>query len=167
MNNNIEQIYQEISQVDEELARIFREFDEISFDSFGMNRASADDFGSNIPTKTIKDKYNDLFNKLAGHIGDINIIPGGIVGECHPICLCNALDKWQSKNGFKGIAERVIALWISCFNINRKTLVFTFAWDELDFIEKFKEKFDNYASQGRTICIILVTLNGMSLQYLK
>jgi hypothetical protein len=112
-------------------------------------------------------KISDIVNIL-DQFGKMNIIPGEPNSPCLPFCVCCAFDKWQSNKGFRGIAGKTIAYWLSCPDVNRGTLILTFAWDDVDFYEKYKPLFDRYTNDPRhTIAVVLITNRGISLQYLS
>ena len=106
---------------------------------------------------------------VADRIGNINMIPGEPGNCCYPFCISKAFGKWNShKYGFKGIAKKIISYWKSCAEINEITLIITFAWDELDFNQNFRKNFDLRTSNyNKTVCVILATSQGFSIQYLK
>ena len=80
-----------------------------------------------------------------------------------------AFNKWSSQlGGFKGIVDKTVDYWLQCFKINKGTIILTSAWDEKSFKERFKSKFDAYSSHSeKTVCIILLTSKGASIQYLQ
>jgi hypothetical protein len=119
------------------------------------------------PKRILTDDIKTSIVKLTEH-SNINIIPGDVPSICHPICLGKAYKKWNSKVGFTGVAEQIIAYWLQCANKNKDTLIITFAWDELDFNHKFKRKFDAQSNhKDKTVCVVLVTSQGFSIQYLR
>jgi len=97
----------------------------------------------------------------------INTYPEGKPSNCHPLCVCNAFGKWNSyKNGFKGTAKYLIEKYFkACGHTNRNVIILTFAWDEIDFNERFKTHFDNYVAQGKSISVILLTSQDITIPY--
>ncbi|MCX6152620.1 MAG: hypothetical protein NT007_00510 [Candidatus Kapabacteria bacterium] len=164
-----DEICSRIMKKDDILAQIFNELaaalsEEINSDHGGFdNQHQIDQSAKNLPKLA-----NEISNRILN--GDkINIYPGGFPGKCHSVCVCKAFGKWNSyKYGFKGTAKYLVEeYFVNCLKINQSILILTFAWDELDFIEKFKDKFENYIKQGKIICVVLVTINGFSIQYLR
>ena len=119
--------------------------------------------------------YNDskgLYDLLGESIDrfacnqSINFIPFNSTGACHEICVCMALGKWHAKNGFSGIIKETIDYWLGCFQANKSTVIFTSAWDQEAFEDKYEQSIDNYSLGGpHHIAIILVTPKDMSLVY--
>jgi hypothetical protein len=56
---------------------------------------------------------------------------------------------------------------INCKKINQSILILSFSWDEIDFLERYKKIFDDYTNKGKTICVVLITTEGDSIQYLR
>ncbi len=170
MRNNIDEIFSRIVEKDRELAGILGNFAERFLEETHYNNEEID--GNHKRSKRQLRDYPKLANGIIDRITNgtqINLYPSDLIGKCHPICVCKAFGKWNSyKLGFKGTAKYLLNNYFKgCGKINKSILIFTFAWDELDFLEKFKEEFDNYTRQGKTICVVLITLNGMSIQYLR
>lgn len=170
MGNNIEDILRRISEKSEELADIFgsvagRILEELSSDE-GSNDNERGKLKS--PLKEMPTIANRIVDGTFGRT-PINIFPGGIPGICHRVFICKAFGKWNSfKSGFKGTAKYLTTDYFkNCGKINNSILILTFAWDQLDFIEQFKDKFDIYTNQNKTICVVLVTTEGFSIQYLR
>ncbi len=192
MRNDISEIINRISDKDMELAKLFEyfanEFLEMEklTENFSKRFSKKATYSSNriiINHELLKSQLKYL-PEVANAIIDIgaaqqfkikihpSLIKEGLFNlyssekkeECDSICVCKAFDEWNcDKLGFKGAAKYLF----NSYFIKKSTLILTFAWDELDFIKKFKECFDSYASEGKTICIVLVTLDGMSIQYLR
>ncbi len=119
------------------------------------------------PKRILTDDIQTSIDRVTDH-SDINVIPGGLPSACHPICISKAFNKWKSKVGFTGIAEKTIAYWLNCAEVNKDTLFFTFAWDEIEFNQKFKSKFNAQTNNpNKTVCVVLVTSEGFSIQYLR
>ena len=153
MINNVKEILREVASTSEELAGIL---DDILKGIKGINDKSS------LPAV-----INESIDNFADNMGRINMIPGE-PGACHPLCISKAFDKWGAKTGFKNIASQTITYWLSCAKINRFTIIFTSAWDELDFNQRFREKFNAQCSDpNKNVCIILTTSQGVSIQYLR
>lgn len=174
MFKNINDIIDRISENSPDLAgvleEIFRRLKEISIEVEPM-RMDRDGFGRQITDRWKRSLNKDLgeaVDIVADRIGKINMIPGE-PGDCHQLCICKAFGKWNSrKSGFIGIAERTIDYWLSCSNINRDTIIFTNAWDEIDFNQRFKSHFDSQTNNpDKTVCVVLVTSQGFTIQYLR
>jgi len=162
-NRGTDIIFQQIAEKDEKLARLFREFTDRLLQESKMKQGRLD---------------NGIFDPLKIGIKDIlipdhdskdfNIIPGEYDTLCLKMCVCFAFDKWQSKKGFNGIANKTIDYWLSCYRINKGTLILSYAWDDLDFIKKYKNRFDQYTLDPQhTVAVILVSSTGFSLQYIN
>jgi len=152
------------------LEEIFGRLKEISVEVEPM-RMDRDGFEEQITNRKKRSLNKDLGEALdivADRIGKINMIPGE-PGNCYPMCICKAFGKWNSrKYGFKGIAEKTIDYWLSCSEVNRDTIIFTNAWDEIDFNQRYRKHFDSQTNNpDKTVCVILVTSQGFSIQYLK
>ena len=153
MINNIKDILREVASTSEELAGIL---DDILKGIEGINNKS------HLPTV-----INESIDNFADNMGRINMIPGE-PGGCHQLCISKAFGKWGANNGFKNIASQTITYWLSCAKINRFTIIFTSAWDELDFNQRFRKKFNAQCSDpNKNVCIILTTSQGVSIQYLR
>lgn len=161
-NQGVEEIFQQIAEKDEKLARLFREFTERLLQE-SKKRQGSDD-GILTPAKL---KIKDIsIPEIESR--EFNIIPSEYNSSCQNLCVCFAFDKWQSKNGFNGIANKAIDYWLSCYRINRGTLILSYAWDEIDFIKSYKNRFDRYTSDPQhTVAVVLVTASGFSLQYIN
>lgn len=67
-----------------------------------------------------------------------------------------------------GIFKQIINYWLGCFQTNKTTLIFTNAWDQVDFESKYENYFDNYSLGGtHHIATILVSSKDLSLVYSK
>lgn len=172
MLNNKKEIVGKISETSVELAeivnRVIGELGEIA-SNFGPLRMDRESFEKQIkPKRNLNDDMEESINRIANRLGEINMIPG-VPGSCHQLCISKAFGKWNSrKYGFKGIAEKTIAYWDNCSKTNRHTVIFTFAWDELDFNQNYRKIFNTHtADPNKTVCIILVTSQGFSIQYLR
>ena len=153
MINNVNEILREVASTSEELAGIL---DDILKGIDGINDKS------DLPTV-----INESIDNFADNMGGINMIPG-VPGGCHKLCISKAFGKWGANNGFKNIASQTITYWLSCAKINRFTIIFTSAWDELDFNQRFRKKFNAQCSDpNKNVCIILTTSQGVSIQYLR
>ena len=157
---SIDSIFRQIAEKDAELAGIF---EGMIRDVIHANEGNSDSRESIWSKKRIE----DIGNQISRH-GNINVIPGSPGNSCQAYCVCFALDKWQASKGFRGIAQSTIEHWLSCFKINRGTLIFSSAWDNDDFIGKYKKSFDNYTNDPQhTVAVILISAQGISLQYLN
>jgi predicted Mrr-cat superfamily restriction endonuclease len=96
---------------------------------------------------------------------EAHLIPIDVNDSCRKLCISMALDKWDSAHGFCEIAKQTMTYWLECLDENSQTIFFTSAWDEADFLSKFKTKFDAYAKRHQ-VAIILITSNGFLLTYL-
>jgi|TARA_B100001971_G_C18015308_1_gene444490 hypothetical protein len=174
MFKNIRDLLGRISEKSGNIARVFEdilgglkelstEVEPLQIDPGGFERQ----IGGGRKRSLIKDLDSAIKSVVEG-IEEINLIPGE-PGDCYPLCICKAFGKWNSrKYGFKGIAEKTISYWQSCSEINEITLIITFAWDELDFNQIFRKQFDYQTSDpDKTVCVILATSQGFSIQYLK
>lgn len=162
---SINDIRNKIAEKDEKLAGLF---DDIIRNVVKENERSQefDDIYPEIhkPRKAI---IEDLLYPNRGY-GAINVIPGENKTSCHSYCVCFAFDKWQYSKGFCGIARKAIDYWLSCAKINRGTLIFSYAWDDVDFSDKYKRPFDHYTNEDQhTVAVILISSRGISLQYLN
>jgi hypothetical protein len=170
MFNNINEVQAQIAELDEGLAQIFLDFAGMLSEEIHDENEDAKQRQSQ--NRNIIKEFPNISSKIVDGITKgtpINIFPYDIKGPCQPICLCKAFGKWNSyKSGFKGIADYLINHYFNeCSYQNKSILILTFAWDELDFIERFKEIFDDYTEQYKIICVVLVTLSGFSIQYLR
>ena len=153
MFNNIKEILREVASTSEELAGIL---DDI------LKGIEVISNKSDLPAV-----INESIESMADSMGEINMIPG-VPGGCHQLCISKAFGKWGANNGFKKIANKTITYWLSCAKINRFTIIFTSAWDELDFNQRFRNKFNAQSNDpNKSICVVLVTSQCMSMQYIK
>ncbi len=150
MINNVKEILREVASTSEGLAGIL------------------DDILKGIDDESsLQAVINESIDNFADNMGKINMIPGG-PGACHPLCISKAFDKWGAKPGFKNISSQTITYWLSCAKINRFTIIFTSAWDELDFNQRFRKKFNAQCSDpNKNVCVILITSQCISMQYIK
>jgi hypothetical protein len=168
MYKNIEEITKQIAERDPGLAEIFRVIagQLIEEPSSLEDRTYENSSGSKGLGEKIKEKGAKIIKEYSNSTS-INLIPSDVKGTCHTECICFAFDKWRTQGGFYGIVERIKEYWLICPN-NLKTIIFTTAWDEIDFIEKFKPLFDfRTRNSGKMICVVLVGLNGNSVTYLR
>ena len=173
MFKNIRDLLGRISEKSGNIARVFEdilgELKELSTEVEPL-RIDRDGFERQISGERKRSLIKDLgsaIERIVERIEEINLIPGE-PGDCHPLCICKAFGTWNSQQGFKGIANQTISLWLSCSKVNKDTLIFTFAWDELDFNKRYRKKFDAQTSNpNKTVCVILVTSQGFSIQYLR
>lgn len=120
-----------------------------------------------------KEAAKRITDKISRVRGPINTIPFGEPSNCLKECVAIAFGLFRSKDGFKGIAKKVIDYWHNCGEKNCLTLIVTDAWDINDFNRKYKDDFDRYASSKNkdnakhTVVIILYGVYGFSLQYFK
>ena len=162
---SIKKISRQIAEKDDELASLFGDIIGEMIDLRGRN----ENFGKyeSGELNQSKRRKEDTINRIGQH-GNINVIPGITATSCQSYCVCLAFDKWQSSKGFRGIFTSVIDYWLACAKINRGTIIISYAWDDLDFTERYKKRFDHYASDHQhTIAVILISSNGISLQYFK
>ena len=153
MINNVKEILREVASTSKDLAGIL---DDILKGIDGINDKS------DLPTV-----INESIDNFTDNMGRINMIPGE-PGGCHQLCISKAFGKWGANNGFKNIASQTITYWLSCAKINRFTIIFTSAWDELDFNQRFRNKFNAQSSDpNKNICVILTTSQGVSILYLR
>lgn len=164
-NQEIKKIFQQIAEKDEKLARLFDDFANRIYQESALNR---DTDNVNIGKLKSRRLYpEDVLDKSSEN-GKINVIPSDYDADCQSYCICFAFDKWQSSNGFKGVVNKAFDYWFSCFKVNRGTLIFSYAWDDVDFNEKYKNRCDQYTrDQQHTVAIVLITSKGFSLQYLN
>ena len=115
-----------------------------------------------------KKVFSHSIERFVDRERNIRIVPSTKNIEFHEISIGKAFDKWRSQKGFKGIIENVINYWNSSKHHDYVTLVYTSSWDELDFNIRYKDEFDKYVNNtGRTVCVILLTSNTCSVQYLN
>ena len=113
---------------------------------------------------TIGEVVADINNR--GH-DRINVIPGDTKTGCHESCIVYADGEWKNKaNSFLNRSKKLVTHWLACFNVNKRTLVFTHSWDEQSFNRNCRVDYDNYANNHHTVAIILMTSAGPSIQYL-
>ena len=113
----------------------------------------------------LQGQVRDSIDRFASN-QSINLIPSNGSGACHQICICEAFGKWNAKNGFTGIVKQAINYWLGCFQSNKTTIIFTSAWDQDAFEDKYEQAFDNYSLGGpHNIAVILVTPKDLSLVY--
>ena len=172
MFENATDILKRISNKNEKLAEICNIIlnSLIELESLRMDRENSEMQTLGKRKRQLIDDVSKAVDRLADGLNNnnINMIPGEPSTSCYPICISKAFDKWGAINGFKGVAERTITYWLSCSKVNQGTLILTFAWDEIDFMQKLKEQFDGYANNpDKTVCVILITSQGFSIQYLK
>lgn len=162
---DIEKVRQQIAEKDRGLADLFNDLIKRIIDQ--KRREIIIDKEGDIRSNPIKITIDDIVNSNRGS-GNMNIIPGEFGAACFEDCVCFAFDKWQSSKGFHGIAKKVIEYWLACSKINRRTLIISNAWDDIDFFDKYKRSFDKYAQDPtHKIAIVLVSSMGISLQYLQ
>lgn len=169
INSIVDSVASKNRRLSELLARIFKDLQEISteVETIRLDHKDFEEQINNRKGRSLTKDLDDVIDEIADSIQSINIIPG-LSGDCHELCISKAFDKWSSKNGFKGIANKTISYWLACTQINKDTLIFTTAWDEIDFIQKYKQHFDAQSrSQNKTVCVILATSNSFSIQYLR
>lgn len=166
--DDLESINKISGQIAEKDAQLATMFDDIIGDLMHENERNQDSFSrelgisglSKIRLKNVVDQYS--------RINCINVIPGTQSRSCQDYCICFAFDKWQATKGFRGVIKSTIEYWLSCFKMNRGTLIFTYSWDGVDFNEKCKKSFDNYTKDSQhTVAVILISSIGVSLQYLN
>lgn len=104
-----------------------------------------------------------LFNVAAGI--DAHIVPMDINGPCQKLCISMAINKWDAQQGFRDVAKQTMTYWLECLEENSGTIFFTSAWDEVDFIERYKPQFDSYAKKHRVV-VVLLTANGFLITYI-
>jgi hypothetical protein len=112
--------------------------------------------------------YFDLLTSKLTHVAsgiDAHLMSMDVNGACQKHCISMALDKWNAPQGFCEIANQTMTYWLECLGENSGTLFFTSAWDEVDFLARYKQKFDAYAKK-HSIAVILVTTNGFSMTYM-
>jgi len=157
---SIDNIFSQIAEKDAELARIFGD---IIGEVIHSNEGNPYSRESRLSRKRMEEIENQI-----NRYGNINVIPGKQGNSCQAYCVCFALDKWKASKGFWGMAHNTIEYWLSCFKINRGTLFISSAWDNDDFIGKYKISFDNYTNDPQhTVAVILISAQGISLQYLN
>lgn len=162
---NIEQISNQIAEKNEKLAWIFREFIVRIIEECEKLRK----LDENNPKKSKASILltEDILAK-SSEDGKINVIPSDYRASCQSLCVCFAFDKWNASKGFKGVSKKMIEYWLSCSKINKGTLIFSFAWDGVDFVDNYKTQFDQYTiDPEHTVAVILYTSRGISLQYLN
>ena len=160
MFNNLNNLIDRVSRTNTNIADILEEI-------FGRMKEITKRRDSYRNKQKINENLDRAIEILTDRIENINMIPG-VPGSCYPICITKAFGKWNSrKYGFKGMAEKTINYWLSCSDINKDTIIFTNAWDQIDFNENFLNHFDSHSKQpDKTVCVILVTSQGFSIQYL-
>ena len=174
MFNNIRDILGRLSKISGDVARVFEEiFGELKkisteVEPMRIDRGGFDEQIFNRKKRNLNKDFGEAIDVVADRIGNINMIPG-VPGNCYPLCISKAFGKWNSrKYGFKGIAERTIDYWLTCSKVNRDTIIFTNAWDEIDFNQNFRKRFDSQTSNSdKTVCVILATSQGFSIQYIR
>ena len=164
-HQKIEEISRQIAEIDGELASLF---DQIIRNMDFENRLNHNlDANNWIKPKRSRINIENIVSPIGG-FDEINVIPGELNTSCHTYCACFAFDKWQSSIGFRGIASGAIDYWLTCPKINRGTLIFTSAWDDVDFFEKYKNRFDRYTQDPQhTVAVIFISSMGINLQYFK
>ncbi len=96
----------------------------------------------------------------------INVIPGNTKIGCQESCVVYADGEWKNKkNSFLSLSKKLIGYWLECFNINKRTLVFTTTWDEKSFIRSYRSEYDSYAN-NHVLAVVLMTSTGPSIQYI-
>ena len=174
MFKNIRDILGRLSEISGDVARVFEEiFGELKKISTEVEPMRIDRDGFDVQIfnrkkRNLNKDFGEAIDVVADRIGNINMIPG-VPGNCYPLCISKAFGKWNSrKYGFKGIAERTIDYWLTCSKVNRDTIIFTNAWDEIDFNQNFRKRFDSQTSNSdKTVCVILATSQGFSIQYIR
>ena len=188
VSRSIGDVGRQIAEVDESLADLFGilgdifaddkrisndkfpEDERISVDIFPDKRRRRKESARKRRNKDIAERITD---KISRARGAINTIPFGEPGDCLKECVAIAFGLLRSKDGFNGIAKKVIDYWHNCGEKNCRTFIVTDAWDINDFNRKYKETFDDYTSSNNkdnrkhTVAIILYGDYGFSLQYLK
>lgn len=162
MNNEIYQILRLVSQKKYELQEILRDIArKLTVEIASYNRRFYRELSElNYPSRELQLKAREIVD---------NCVAAGKSGEFPQVTVCKAFGKWNSKmGGFRGVGQYLLDDYLpNADNARGTVLILTFAWDEVDFIDKYKAAFDDYTRQSGTICVILVTLRGISIQYLK
>ncbi|MDP2363661.1 MAG: hypothetical protein Q8M94_07820 [Ignavibacteria bacterium] len=174
MINSMDSVFDILAQKNRELADMFRDVAGRIMDECYRNNNKNEEheeidssFGERIPTKILPKILSRLTEDVPLFGYPINLIPSKYKGGCHPNCLVLSFDKWGAEKGFKGRANEMISYWLECNDINRNSLVITMAWDELDFNQNYLKNFNAHVSNHKTICVVLVTSEGFSIQYLR
>ena len=170
--NDLDKIISQISSKDERLAKqvdlllrdhieeLIHELDNIPFESREEVRS------------LILEKLKERMKKRISKLGKINCYPADNTGPCREVCIGMAFNKYGSRKpsnpGFKGVAEWLIEYWLRCNDKNKLTILLTSSWDEIYFINKYKNKFDARTSHKKnSVAILLFTPMSLSLQYLN
>jgi hypothetical protein len=162
MNNEIYQVLRLVGEKKYEIVEILGDIaPKLIVEIAKYNRRFYSELAElNYPSKDLKLKAREIVD---------NCVAACQSDESQSISVCKAFGKWHSKmGGFRGVGQFLLDDYLPNGDNARGTvLILTFAWDEVDFIDKYKAAFDNFTSKAGTICVILVTLRGISIQYLK
>ena len=177
LSDDLNRVQNQISEVDENLGKILNSLLGFAIDKVIYKIRKEESSGEK--RKEIREPF---IKKVKQHIkeeakraskeGEINLYPAEGDVSCREICVALAFNKFGSRNdkdpGFKGVAEWLSEYWLSCSNKNKSTLIFTFSWDEVDFIERYKNNFDARVSRAdKTVAVVLITPRSISLPYLR
>ncbi|MEI6091763.1 MAG: hypothetical protein WCR42_15005 [bacterium] len=162
MNDEIYQILRNIARKKFELVEILGDIARnLTVEIASYNRRFYKELSElNYPSRDLQLKAREIVD---------NCIAADKSGESQQVNVCKAFGKWQSRmGGFRGVGQYLLDEYLpNADNARGTVLILTFAWDEVDFIDKYKAAFEDFTRQTGTICVILVTLRGISIQYLK
>jgi len=162
MNDEIYQILRLVGRKNYELNEIFGDIArKLRIEIASYNRRFYKELSElNYPSRDLKLNAREIVD---------NCVAACQSDEPQQITVCKAFGKWHSKmSGFRGVGQFLLDDYLpNAGNARGTVLILTFAWDEVDFIDNYKAAFDNFTSKAGTICVILVTLRGISIQYLK
>lgn len=165
MWKNTERIFSDLGKKDERLAKIFSDI--------------IRDLKERLEKISEKDNFNDKAKsevetaiRRSRHKDVINQYPGNLKDRCRKVCVGLAFNQWNSsaknKPGFEEVAEWISDYWLRCNDINRGTIIFTTAWDQVKFQKKYKRTFDSHSMhKDNTVVVVLLTSNSISLQYIN
>ena len=167
MIENLEEIIRKIGKKDERIVGIIRSL----YEEIGKLRGRRDEFNDNLD-KIIESAIN---NARERYRIPINLYPSDKKGRCQEMCVCYAVNKWNARSnaripGFKNVVSWLSNYWLKCKDINKATLIITTAWDEKDFCKSsnLKDRIDSYTVHSdKTVVIVLLTAESISLQYIK
>jgi hypothetical protein len=177
----IGEIIKEVAKKDEGLAEIIEKLFRCLEQNLENMRKNRDELFHEhlLSPATLRDiKPKDIFDCFVEG-RDIFMFPSqnGNICPCAKYFVGLAFGGWSSnKNGFAGAASVANEYWLSCYNENKGTVIFTDAWDTSGFKNTYESLFDSYSngcpspkgtSVKHTICVIFIGRNRISYEYLS
>ena len=111
-------------------------------------------------------RFSKSIDYICSHNDKINFIPSDKKAECREECVVKITDDWKLSPSNK-IRISVTSYWLSCTNINKKTLIISEAWIPTKFNAFKKEVIEPYENAGHTVVFVTYDEEGYSLRYPK